>query len=97
MCIAGIFLLPKGSLGWANVRTGAMIVIAGLIMMAASWWVRDMFIAIPIILGAITYISLIALLRVVPIEDIALFKEMAQGIIRRLQRREPEPVGITGV
>jgi O-antigen/teichoic acid export membrane protein len=97
MCIAGICLLPKGSLSWSNARTGAMIVIAGLIMMAASWWVRDMFIAIPVILGAFTYISLIAILRVVPSEDIALFKEMAQGIIRKLRRREPEPVGITGV
>jgi hypothetical protein len=40
---------------------------------------------------------MIAILRVVPSEDIALFKEMAQGIMRKLRRREPEPVGITGV
>jgi len=81
MCIAGIYLLPKGSLGWSNARTGAMIVIAGLIMLAASWWCRDMFLAIPVIVGAITYLSLIALFHVVPLEDIETLKQVAHGIL----------------
>lgn len=97
MVFVGIWLLPKGSLGWSNGVTATRIIIAGLAMTGAAWWVRDMFIAIPVIVGAITYIGMIVILRVVPREDIALFKEMAQGIIRKLRRREPEPVGITGV
>ena len=97
MVLVGIWLLPKGSLGWSNVSMAARILSAGLVMTGAAWLVRDMFIAIPVIVGAIVYIVMIAILRVVPSEDIALFKEMAQGIMRKLRRREPEPVGITGV
>jgi O-antigen/teichoic acid export membrane protein len=97
MVVAGIWLLPKGSLGWSNMWMAIRILSAGLVMAGASWLVRDMFIAIPVIVGAITYIGMIAILRVVPNEDITLFKEMAQGIMRKLRRREPEPIGISGV
>jgi O-antigen/teichoic acid export membrane protein len=96
MCIAGIYLLPKGSLGWSNVRVGSAIIAAGMIMAAATWWCRNMFIAIPILVGAFTYISLIAILRIVPKEDIAVFKEIAQGILRKIRRPTTKPVGITG-
>jgi O-antigen/teichoic acid export membrane protein len=96
MAAIGIWLLPKGSLGWSNVRAGAKIIGSGLAMAAAAWWLRDMFIAIPIAAGAITYISLIAILRVVPSEDLAVFKQMAQGIVRKLRRHETEPVSMTG-
>lgn len=97
MVLIGIWLLPKGSLSWSNVGMAARIFSAGLVMAAAAWLVRDMFIAIPVAVGAITYVAMIALLRVVPSEDLALFKEMAQGIVRKLRRREAEPVSITGV
>jgi len=97
MCIAGTCLLPKGSLGWSNARTGALIVIAGLIMMAASWWCRNMFLAIPVLVGAIIYASLIALLRVVPLEDIDTYKQVAHGILNKVRRRESTPVGTAGV
>jgi O-antigen/teichoic acid export membrane protein len=96
MCIAGIYLLPEGSLGWSNVRVGSAIIAAGIIMAAATWWCRNMFIAIPILVGALTYISLIAILRIVPKEDIAVFKEIAQGILRKMRRPTTKPVGITG-
>jgi O-antigen/teichoic acid export membrane protein len=97
MTIVGIRLLPNGSLGWSNVRTAASIAIAGMIMIGATWWLRDMFIAIPILIGAICYISTIGILRVVPGEEFALLKQMAQGILRRIRRRETEPLGIGGV
>ena len=97
MVLVGICLLPKGSLGWSNIWMATRLHAAGLTMAGAAWLVRDMFIVIPIFVGAITYIGMIAILRVVPNEDITLFKEMAQGIMRKLRRREPEPVGITGV
>lgn len=78
MVLVGIWLLPKGSLGWSNVWMATRILSAGLVMTAVAWLVRDMFIAIPVIVGAIAYIGMIAILRVVPNEDIALLKEMAQ-------------------
>ncbi|MEP7191004.1 MAG: hypothetical protein ABI901_17580, partial [Roseiflexaceae bacterium] len=60
-------------------------------------WFRNMFIAIPICIGAITYIGTIALLRVVPHEDITTFTQVAQAITRKVHRRGAEPVGSTGV
>lgn len=96
MCVAGVYLLPKGSLGWSNIRIGSAIVGAGIIMAAATWWCRDMFIAIPILVGAFTYICLIAMLRIVPKEDIVVFKELAQDILRKMRRPTTKPVGITG-
>jgi O-antigen/teichoic acid export membrane protein len=97
MVVAGVRLLPKGSLGWPNVRFALSIISAGLVMIAAAWWWRDMFIGVPIVVGAVTYTCLIALMRVVPSEDIIVFKQMAQGILRRLRRSKTEPIGITGV
>ncbi|MEP7187978.1 MAG: flippase [Roseiflexaceae bacterium] len=97
MVAVGIWLLPKGSLGWSNLHSGAKIIFAGLAMVGAAWWFRDMFIAIPICIGAITYIGTIALLRVVPPEDIATFTQVAQAITRKVRRRSAEPVGSTGV
>jgi O-antigen/teichoic acid export membrane protein len=97
MVIAGIALLPKGSLGRSNIVSAIRIVTAGLAMVGTIWWARDMFIAIPVAIGAITYIAMIMILRVIPNEDLALFKQMAQGMIRKLRRRDNEPVGITGV
>ena len=97
MVVVGIWLLPKGSLGWSNVRSGVQIIFAGVAMVGAAWWLRDMFIVIPICVGAITYISIIALLRVVPREDVATFTQVAQAITRKLRRRSAEPVGSTGV
>jgi O-antigen/teichoic acid export membrane protein len=96
MVAIGIWLLPKGSLGWSNVRGGAQIIFAGLAMVGATWWSREMFIAVPICVGAITYISLIALMRVVPSEDIATLVQVAHGLTRKLRQRGAEPVGITG-
>jgi O-antigen/teichoic acid export membrane protein len=97
MTAIGIWLLPKGSLGWSNVRTGIRIVLAGLIMFGATWWVRDMFIAIPVLIGAVTYIGMILILRVLPSEDFELLKQITQSVLRKLRRRETEPVTITGV
>jgi O-antigen/teichoic acid export membrane protein len=97
MAAIGIWLLPKGSLGWSNVRAGVKIVFAGLVMAGVAWWLRDMFVVVPIAAGAITYLSLITILKVVPSEDIELFKQFGLGIVHKLRRRETKPVGITGV
>jgi hypothetical protein len=96
MAAIGVYLLPKGSLGWSNVRTGIKIAVAGLVMVSVTWWVRDMFIAIPVLIGALTYISMIALLRIVPQEDVLLLKQLIQALKSKLRRSEVEPVGIRG-
>ncbi len=97
MVVAGIRLLPRNSLGWSNVRVAVQVIFAGMVMIGVSWWFRDMVIVIPIIAGALSYTTLILLLRVVPSEDLALFKQIAQNMIRRLRQRASDSVIIRGV
>jgi O-antigen/teichoic acid export membrane protein len=96
MAAIGIYLLPKGSLGWSNLRSAARILVAGLVMFGAAWWTRDMFIVIPIIVGATTYVSLILLLKVISKEDISIFKQMAQTMIQKVRRGKTDHVVVTG-
>jgi O-antigen/teichoic acid export membrane protein len=92
MVIVGITLLPKGTMGWSNLRFFLLALLAGLGMVGVVWWWRDAFIAIPILLGAVTYLSLIALLRVVPAEDVALARNLGAQMINRIRRRRTKPV-----
>lgn len=91
MVVVGIRLLPSGAMGWSNLRFFLLTLLAGLVMVAVTWWFRDAFIAIPIVLGAVTYIGLIALLRVVPREDIVLGQRLAQQMLNRFRRRAVPP------
>ena len=54
MMIAGLYLLPKGSLGWGNAWTAVRALTAGLGMVAAIWMWRDAFIAIPVVIGGVS-------------------------------------------
>lgn len=91
MVAVGLAMLPRGSLGWGNLRTALLICAAGLAMVGAIWWWRTTFIAVPILIGAVTYGGLIALLRVVPREDAALAVNVARNGLRRLRRRVARP------
>jgi O-antigen/teichoic acid export membrane protein len=91
MMIAGLRLLPKGSLGRGNVWLASRALLAGAGMAAVAWWWRDAFIVLPIVAGAVTYGSLILLLRVVPREDLLLFQKLAHGLLLRLRARSAEP------
>lgn len=94
MVIGAIFLLPKGTLQWSNVRTSVLSVLAGLIMIAASWWWRDTLMPLSILVGAITYTSLVFLLRIVPRDDLLLLKDAGMQIIGRLRRGKEAPAGL---
>lgn len=98
MLICGFALLPKGTLGRANVQIAIKIFAAGLVMVCSVWWLREYFlseyflqeyfVAIPIVSGVLVYVGMVLLLRIVPKEDIESVKEMAQGLIARITRRE---------
>jgi O-antigen/teichoic acid export membrane protein len=96
MVMAGIVLLPKGSLSWSNVSVAARVIVAGLVMTVVTWQWRDMFIVIPIVIGALTYLGSILLLRVVSSEDRALLQQVMQGIFSRLRRRDSGSISTTG-
>lgn len=94
--VVGIFLLPKGTLAWTNVRTAGLSLLAGLVLVAVCWPLRHMFIAIPVIAGALAYTGAILLFRVVPAEDLATLKEMGYSLLGRLRLRRGEPVSYGG-
>jgi hypothetical protein len=91
MAAAGILLLPHGMMQWSNVRVAVSTFAIGLCMMGVCWLVRDQFLAVPMILGGLTYVSLILLLRVVPREDIVLLTEAVRGLVDRVRKRQAKP------
>jgi O-antigen/teichoic acid export membrane protein len=96
MVLVGLWLLPRGALDWSNVRTAALVIVAGVVMAGATWWVHDLFPAIPVLVGAVTYTGMILLLPVISQEDRALFTQLIQQMIGRFRRRDTEPAGVGG-
>lgn len=87
MNIAGVWMLPRGSLGRSNVRVAALGLTAGLAMVAVTWPLRSYFLGLPIAVGAAVYVGLIVILRVLSPEDWQLGGSLARGVARRLLRR----------
>lgn len=90
--ITGLYVLPRGLLGWQNAWTAGRALIAGLVMVVAVWFLRDYFIAIPVIAGAVVYLSLILLMRVVPKEDWGLLTSLGQSLLTRIRGRRAKSV-----
>jgi O-antigen/teichoic acid export membrane protein len=96
MLTIGFQMLPRGALGWSTLRSSLLIGMAGLGMAVVAWYFRPYFIAIPVIAGAITYVSLVLLLRVIPREDLDLIVRMgrqAVGKVRRKVSRSASAIG----
>jgi O-antigen/teichoic acid export membrane protein len=87
MNIVGLWLLPRGSLGWSNVRVAASGLAAGLVMVAVVWPLRTYFLGLPIVVGAVVYLALIVILRALPREDWQLAGSLARGAVQRLKNR----------
>jgi O-antigen/teichoic acid export membrane protein len=89
---AGIFigclrLLPQGTFGWEQARLSMSVLIVGLIMVIATWWLRSLFIAIPIGFGAVIYIGLLVLLRLLRQEDWQMMKRLGKDALGQLGNR----------
>lgn len=92
MLLVGLKLLPAGALTRTNLWTTIRVLMAGGLMMAVVWQFEHLFIAIPILLGVITYTALVFALRIIPKEDFALLQGFAQQLISRFRRVQPEAV-----
>lgn len=86
MVVSAILLLPRHTLQWSNVRTAVLTLLSGLLMMAASWWFRDTMMVLSIIVGGITYVAAVLLLRIIPHEDLILIRDGVMSVIGRLRR-----------
>lgn len=89
MVASAILLLPKGTIQWSNVRNASLTLFAGLVMVATSWWWRDTMLPLSILVGAITYIGLVFLLRIIPPQDLKLLQDVAIQILHRIRRTQP--------
>ena len=88
MTVAGLVLLPKGLLGLGNVRYSGKVLAAGLLMVAVTWWSRNLMIAFPILIGALSYVCFLILLRVLTREDWQLLAQLGGSLIHRALGRK---------
>lgn len=84
MTAVGYMLMPAGARGWRNLWFALRVFGAGMAMVAATWWLRDLFLGIPIVVGGVVYVGLIAAMRVVAPEDVQLVRGMLQRKFGRL-------------
>jgi O-antigen/teichoic acid export membrane protein len=87
MMIAGIKFLPAHTLNKSNVIYSIKVFTAGFVMIAATWWVRDAFIAIPVIIGILSYGLAILILRLLDKDDWEIIRGLRNTVIARLRHR----------
>lgn len=86
MVVTAIFLLPRNTLGWSNVRSSVLTLCAGLLMMATSWWLRTDWMLLSIIVAAITYVGAVLALRIIPRQEMEIIRHGIMSILGRLRR-----------
>lgn len=94
--IAAMALLPKGTFNRENIKVIVRLLMAGCVMAAVTWVVRDAFLLIPILVGAVTYIGMILILRAIPKEDWDAFFKLGSFLFDRLRRRPAAPAELKG-
>jgi len=87
MTIAGIFMLPKQILDRTTVSYFIRTMLAGGCMVAGSWWLRDSFIAIPIIVGAAIFILISYVLKLLSGEEWQLLYETITKATSRIRSK----------
>ncbi|MCB0020294.1 MAG: hypothetical protein KDE09_21025, partial [Anaerolineales bacterium] len=91
MLVAGHWLLPRGSLSKANAWVAVRALVAGILMVAAVWMVREWFVFFQIAVGALVYLGVILLLRVIPAEDMAIGREYGLLALAKVRGRLARP------
>lgn len=86
MAIIGLFLL-RNLLSWSTAWMALRVSLLGLLMVAAVWALREQFIAIQVLAGAFVYGLGVALLRLVPPDDLRLLWNFSLRLRKRFQRR----------
>ncbi|PDV96564.1 flippase [Candidatus Chloroploca asiatica] len=84
--VAGWFLVPRGTLDGKTIIHSLKVVAVALIMLLCVWPFRDLFLAIPILIGAIVYPTLIVLLRVIAPDDLQMVIDFVRSAVFRLRK-----------
>ena len=96
IAIAALVLLPRGTFDQENLKVGAKVILAGVVMVAVTWAVRDAFLLIPITVGAVTYGGMIFLLRAIPKDDWDIVLMLGSSFLHRLRRRSAASAELKG-
>lgn len=91
MMIFSLWMLPRGTLTRESASTALRTFVAGGVMFAACWYVKDMFIGIVIAVGIVTYALMILALRVLKPEDVDLAFNATRGALSVLRFRRGKP------
>jgi O-antigen/teichoic acid export membrane protein len=94
--VAALFLLPRHTLQWSNVRSATLLLLSGIIMTAVCWLLRDQNVFLIILAGMVTYPAAVLLMRVIPREDLLLLRSVFIGLLERLRRKDPAASGTSG-
>jgi len=96
MTIIGVFLLPRGLLAWSNVRALALTAIASIVMAVVCWPLRNMLPPIPILAGIGSFVVMVAVLRIVPPEDLRFLQDLGRQLWRRIRPGPKTAVSVSG-
>ena len=92
MMLVGLYLLPAGALTRANLWTALRIMVAGSVMALVVWRFDNLFIAIPVFLGVVSYLTVVLLLRIIPKEDFTFLQSLIQPFLNKVRRPQPEAI-----
>jgi hypothetical protein len=65
-------------------------------MVVSAWGLRQMFIAIPILVGACVYLFLVWALRIIPKEDWELLQSLLHSVLSKLRKSASSPTKAGG-
>jgi O-antigen/teichoic acid export membrane protein len=92
MLVAGLILLPRGTLARGNLFVALRVLLAGGALVGACWLTQGWPLPIEIAAGALAYGTLIWLLRVLSHEDWQTISQLGTALLRRVRRTPaPEP------
>ncbi len=94
MMIAGLIFMPKGLLNSTSARFAFKALLSGGLMSLGVWLLRDTFIAIPILAGALLYAAAIWGLKVLSAEEIDLLKDIVAKVALKVRKPKPQPANI---
>lgn len=94
--VVALTLLPKGTFDRENIKVISKLLTAGCVMAVVTWLVRDAFLLVPILVGAVTYIVMILALRAIPKEDWDSFFKLGSFLFDRLRRRSAASAELKG-
>jgi O-antigen/teichoic acid export membrane protein len=86
----GVYMLRHEVLNRTSLTHAIRVVLAGLGMVAITWYFRHMFIAIPIIIGMLSYTGLILLFRVITEEDRVILQASGEKLLERIRGAKPQ-------